>query len=145
MDRFLPMLLLRARESVMAAFRPILREHGLTEQQWRVLRALAEASPLDPTSLAARAALMPPSLSRILRDLEARELIERKPTAGGKRRYEVGVTKEGLALILAIAPHSAERYRRIGEAIGEDALDRLIALLERIEGLNLAESEEGPR
>ncbi len=37
----LPMALLRAREAVMRRFRPGLRDHGVTEQQWRVLRALA--------------------------------------------------------------------------------------------------------
>jgi len=36
----LPMALLRARESVMSHFRPILRDHDITEQQWRVIRAL---------------------------------------------------------------------------------------------------------
>ena len=35
------MLLLRAREAVMLRFRDMLRRQGLTEQQWRVLRALA--------------------------------------------------------------------------------------------------------
>src|SRR5208283_3623306 len=40
-SRSLPMSLLRAREAVMRHFRPSLRRHGLTEQQWRILRALA--------------------------------------------------------------------------------------------------------
>src|SRR6266849_5130597 len=40
-SRSLPMSLLRAREAVMRHFRPSLRDHGLTEQQWRILRALA--------------------------------------------------------------------------------------------------------
>ncbi len=39
-SRSLPMSLLRAREAVMRQFRPSLRNHGLTEQQWRILRAL---------------------------------------------------------------------------------------------------------
>lgn len=39
--RTLPMALLRLRERVMAEFRPIMSEHGVTEQQWRVLRVLA--------------------------------------------------------------------------------------------------------
>ncbi|MCP4224610.1 MAG: homoprotocatechuate degradation operon regulator HpaR, partial [Actinomycetia bacterium] len=39
----LPMALLQARESAMRLFRPLLAEHDLTEQQWRVLRALAGA------------------------------------------------------------------------------------------------------
>jgi len=34
------MELLKAREAAMERFRPMLREHGLTEQQWRVIRAL---------------------------------------------------------------------------------------------------------
>ena len=41
--RNLPLLLLQARERVIAQFRPILKAHGLTEQQWRVLRALVDA------------------------------------------------------------------------------------------------------
>jgi hypothetical protein len=36
--RALPIALLRAREAVMVRFRPILRYHGVTEQQWRVMR-----------------------------------------------------------------------------------------------------------
>ena len=36
----LPMELLKAREAAMARFRPMLRGHGLTEQQWRCLRVL---------------------------------------------------------------------------------------------------------
>jgi DNA-binding MarR family transcriptional regulator len=45
-SRSLPMSLLRAREAVMRQFRPSLREHGLTEQQWRILRALAAKTDL---------------------------------------------------------------------------------------------------
>ena len=37
-DQSLPMMLMRAREGVMRRFRPHLRGHGLTDQQWRILR-----------------------------------------------------------------------------------------------------------
>ncbi|MFN8954252.1 MAG: homoprotocatechuate degradation operon regulator HpaR, partial [Burkholderiales bacterium] len=40
--RNLPRLLLEAREAVMFHTRPSLREHGLSDQQWRVLRVLGE-------------------------------------------------------------------------------------------------------
>ncbi len=40
--RNLPRLLLEAREAVMLHTRPSLREHGLSDQQWRVLRVLGE-------------------------------------------------------------------------------------------------------
>src|SRR5258706_4950270 len=77
-SRSLPMSLLRAREAVMRHFRPSLRSHGLTEQQWRILRALASIDQVEVTELARIAYLLGPSLSRILRDLEARRLIERR-------------------------------------------------------------------
>ena len=72
------MSLLRAREAVMRQFRPSLRNHGLTEQQWRILRALTAVDNIEVTELARTAFLLGPSLSRILRDLEARHLIERR-------------------------------------------------------------------
>ena len=85
-SRSLPMSLLRAREAVMRQFRPSLREHGLTEQQWRILRALAAIEAAEVTELARTAFLLGPSLSRILRDLEARNLIERKTAKADQRR-----------------------------------------------------------
>src|ERR1700693_6354088 len=76
--RSLPMSLLRAREAVMRQFRPSLRSHGLTEQQWRILRALAAGDAIGAPDRGGLAFLLAPSLSRILRDLEASHLIERK-------------------------------------------------------------------
>ena len=48
-SRSLPMSLLRAREAVMRQFRPSLRRHDLTEQQWRILRALASIDAIEVT------------------------------------------------------------------------------------------------
>src|SRR5579883_1276119 len=74
----LPMLLLRAREAVMRYFRPSLLEHGVTEQQWRVLRALSTADEMEVMILANATYLLPPSLSRILKDLQRRGLVKRR-------------------------------------------------------------------
>ena len=63
-SRSLPMSLLRAREAVMRHFRASLRQHGLTEQQWRILRALAAIDTIEVTELARAAFLLGPSLSR---------------------------------------------------------------------------------
>ncbi|MDA5180708.1 homoprotocatechuate degradation operon regulator HpaR, partial [Klebsiella pneumoniae] len=38
----LTIALLQAREAAMAYFRPIVKRHNLTEQQWRIVRILAE-------------------------------------------------------------------------------------------------------
>ena len=57
-SRSLPMSLLRAREAVMRQFRPSLRNHGLTEQQWRILRALTAVDAIEVTELARVAFLL---------------------------------------------------------------------------------------
>ncbi len=129
----LPMALLRARESVMRRFRPGLRDHGVTEQQWRILRALAGRPGLEITELASRTCLRPPSLSRILPDLEARGLVARRPVASDMRRALVMVTRGGLDLIAAHAPESEKIYRAIEERFGSERLRQLLELLGKLE------------
>ena len=75
-DRSLPMSLMRARESVMKEFVPHLREHDLTPQQWRVIRALEEQESPDMSELSERCFLLKPSLSRIVQTLEGKDLIK---------------------------------------------------------------------
>ncbi len=62
----LPMLLLRARESTMGFFRPILNQYGLSEQQWRAIRALYETPGISASDLADVSMILSPSLTRIL-------------------------------------------------------------------------------
>src|SRR3954462_9270916 len=77
-SRSLPMSLLRAREAVMRQFRPSLRNHGLTDQQWRILRALTGVDTIEGTELPSDPPEPGPSVSRILRALQTRERIERR-------------------------------------------------------------------
>src|SRR6185437_3370283 len=117
-SRSLPMSLLRAREAVMRQFRPSLRQHGLTEQQWRILRALAAIDAVEVTELARTAFLLGPSLSRILRDLEARHLIERKTAKEDQRRSVVSISEKGVKLMAAVAPTSEYIYAEITQRFG---------------------------
>ena len=64
--RNLALLLLRSREGVMAHFRAILNQHGLTEQQWRVLRALLDDSPLEPRQICERCQLLSASATGVV-------------------------------------------------------------------------------
>ena len=133
-SRSLPMSLLRAREAVMRHFRPSLRDHGLTEQQWRILRALTSIDAIEVTELAHVAFLLGPSLSRILRDLEARHLIERKVVKADQRRVIVSISARGLRLIEAVAPSSEAIYAAMTERYGARKLARLQEMLQALEG-----------
>ncbi|HEY8335192.1 MAG TPA: homoprotocatechuate degradation operon regulator HpaR [Tardiphaga sp.] len=133
-SRSLPMALLRAREAVMRHFRPSLRAHGLTEQQWRILRALSSHGEIEVTELAAVAYLLGPSLSRILRDLEARRLIKRRLVKSDLRRNIVAITASGVKLIEAVAPSSEAIYAEIARRFGARKLADLQAMLHLLEG-----------
>jgi homoprotocatechuate degradation regulator HpaR len=132
-SRSLPMSLLRAREAVMRQFRPSLREHGLTEQQWRILRALAAIDTIEVTELARTAFLLGPSLSRILRDLEARRLIERKAAKTDLRRGMVSISEKGFRLMERVAPTSEEIYAAITRRYGARRLAELQEMLGELE------------
>ena|SRR5882724_1969770 len=144
-SRSLPMSLLRAREAVMRQFRPSLRQHGLTEQQWRILRALAAIESVEVTELARVAFLLGPSLSRILRDLEARRLIERKTAKADLRRGLVSISDKGLKLMELVAPSSEAIYAAITRRYGARKLaelqDMLAALEQSLAGLAFADGE----
>jgi homoprotocatechuate degradation regulator HpaR len=145
-SRSLPMSLLRAREAVMRQFRPSLRNHGLTEQQWRILRALTTVESIEVTELARVAFLLGPSLSRILRDLEARQLIERRTAKADLRRAVVSITANGLKLIEAVAPTSEAIYAEITNRYGARKLAELqemLGVLERSLAAMEVTGEEG--
>src|ERR1700738_165339 len=143
-SRSLPMSLLRAREAVMRQFRPSLRNPGLTEQQWRILRALAAIDTIEVTELARVAFLLGPSLSRILRDLEARHLIERRTDKADLRRAVVSISDKGLKLMEVVAPSSEAIYAEITQRYGAPNLGELQAMLGALEaslaGLDMADA-----
>ena len=126
----LPMELLKAREAAMARFRPMLRDHGLTEQQWRVIRALAHYKKIDASELARRSFLLAPSLTRILQHLEGEKLIERTGDASDQRRSVLTLTTKGRRLFDEVAPDSAALYEDIESAFGRERMSLLYELLE---------------
>lgn len=126
----LPMALLQARESAMRLFRPMLADHDLTEQQWRVLRALtANGDPVDAGRLAEQTFLLAPSLSRILANLEDRGLIDRNVDETDQRRALLSLSARGAEQVAAIAPESERLYGQIEAAFGGR---RLIELLDEL-------------
>ena len=127
------MALLRTREAVMCLFRPGLRSRGVTEQQWRILRALAHAGPMEVTELAEATFLLGPSLSRILPDMEKRQLVSRKQLDSDLRRSAVSLEPKGLRLISTHAPDSERIYAQIAERFGVERVTQLFALLQELQ------------
>ena len=127
--RALPIALLRAREAVMARFRPILQARDVTEQQWRVIRVLAEESPLDASEVAERACVLAPSLTRIIKALEERALISRARDAGDGRRICLAIAPAGMALIRDVTPDIQAVYAELEDGYGRDRIEHLLDIL----------------
>ena len=133
-SKSLPMALLNAREKIMEEFRPMLRKFGLTEQQWRVIRVLGEVSSIEVTELATRCRVLPPSLSRILQNLESRALISRRVSRVDQRRIAIRLSAKGRRLFKRVAPNSEVLYASITASLGPRKLQNLFALLEELGG-----------
>ncbi|CUH79483.1 homoprotocatechuate degradation operon regulator HpaR [Tropicibacter naphthalenivorans] len=131
--RTLPISLLRAREAVMDQFRPMLSAHDITEQQWRVLRVLQEAGVTDASHLAQRACILAPSLTRMLKALEARGLITTGRDPQDRRRWIIDLTEAGKTFIAGITPQSRKIYDQIEERYGAERLSRLLDELEALQ------------
>jgi homoprotocatechuate degradation regulator HpaR len=142
-SRSLPMQLLRAREAVMQRFRPMMHGHGVTEQQWRVIRALIENDQVDIGVLAARCCILPASLSRIADTLEAKKLVARRAHPADQRRVVVAITPAGRRLFQAVAPDSEAHYREIAALLGPERIEALYALLDEVIGRLAAPASDG--
>jgi len=134
-SRSLPMALLRTREAVMRHFRPSLRHFDLTEQQWRVLRALSSVEEIEVTRLAEATFLLAPSLSRILKDLEDRGVIRRRVSDTDQRFGLVSLSEIGHELIDRVGVHSESIYRELTRRVGEARLADLMNLLREVEAI----------
>jgi homoprotocatechuate degradation regulator HpaR len=130
--RALPMALLRAREAVMVRYRPMLAAHDINEQQWRVLRVLDEGGQMDAAEVAARAAILAPSLTRMIRAMTDRGLITRRKDRADGRRVLLALAPAGAALIARVSPEGQKISRSLAARYGEERLAELLALLEAL-------------
>jgi len=130
--RNLPLLLLRSREGVMSHFRAILNQHGLTEQQWRVLRALLDQSPLEPRQICERCQLLSASATGVLARMEELGLVRRERMAEDQRRVRVSITPKSRALARRMAPRIDAQYRELEQALGPELLDQVYATLDQL-------------
>ena len=132
--RNLPLLLLQAREALMQHRRPALRAHGLSDQQWRVLRVLREHAEdgLDTGQLAERAYILGPSLTGMLARMERDGLVTRQRSAADARRSLVRATRQGRALADKLSASIEAQYEDLAGHLGRARLTQLYGLLDEL-------------
>jgi homoprotocatechuate degradation regulator HpaR len=147
--RNLPRLLLQAREAVMTHTRPSLREHGLSDQQWRVLRVLGEhanskdgAEGVETGRVAREAFLLGPSLTGVLTRMERDGLIERSRCPQDARRTVVRATALGLSKVAKLSEAIEAHYAWMESELGKQKLAQLYQLLDAVIQLEMSPMDE---
>lgn len=121
--------LIQAREALMTHFRPILNDAGVTEQQWRIIRLVAENGTSDFQTLAEEACILRPSLTGILVRLEKNGYLVRLKPANDQRRVFIKLTDEGKRLYSEIGCQVDARYDEIESVMGKGKMNQLRSLL----------------
>jgi homoprotocatechuate degradation regulator HpaR len=136
LSRSLTMSLLKARESAMAYFRPLLNEAGLTEQQWRVIRVLQDHGEMEFRELSQMCCIQPPSLTGILTRLEREVLVRRKRSATDQRRLHISLTRKGVARFKALSEQIEANYRLLEKQLGRSRFRILMEVLAELSDLD---------
>jgi len=120
--------------------RPSLREHGLSDQQWRVLRVLGEHAhepkDIETGRVAREAYLLGPSLTGVLARMERDGLITRSRCAQDARRTVVRATALGLDKVQTLSHTVQDHYRWVEKRLGKQQLQQLYALLDALIALD---------
>mgnify|MGYP003384884573 FL=1 len=129
-DDSLPLKLLRARETALNHFRPLLKEISLTEQQWRIIRALNEYGALESKQLAECCCILSPSLTGIIKRLEQQNFIQRQKSQEDQRRVLLSLTDHAQKVFDDISPRFEERYSKMTEKFGQEKMQEFKDLLD---------------
>jgi DNA-binding MarR family transcriptional regulator len=128
--------LLRTTDSVRRALSEVVAPHGITLQQYNVLRILRGAGPdgLPTLDVAARMIETTPGITRLLDRLERKHLVRRKRCPNDHRRVLCSTSDEGLSVLAKLDGPMSEVARHILEPLGDAPIRKLIRLLDHARG-----------
>jgi DNA-binding MarR family transcriptional regulator len=106
---------------------------GLTIWEWRVIAVVGEGRPLTAQALCEATAMDKVTVSRAIRALDERGLVQRKPNPGDKRASDVTLTPQGGEVYAEIAPLALRYERALLEDFSETERAQLMALLAKLE------------
>ncbi|MGZ5433286.1 MAG: MarR family winged helix-turn-helix transcriptional regulator [Thermoanaerobaculia bacterium] len=125
--------LMRTSDLVRRAASLVIEPHGITIQQYNVLRILrgAGSEGLPTLEIAARMIEQTPGITRLMDRLEAKKLVRRERCPRDRRQVTCRISEEGLALLAALDGPVAESERVALSGLTPHQLRQLITLLDR--------------
>ena len=111
----------------------MLADTGLTEQQWRVLRVLSEFGSTDANTLADRASLLFPSLTRIAATLREKGFVTQERDKRDRRKLLIELTPDGQAIIETHSAAAAQIVEGFKAKLGDGNYELLLDLLAQLD------------
>lgn len=128
-DGYLPALLTQAAHQLIGSFADVVRSHGLSVLEWRVLATLADNDAMSVGLLARRAATKQPTLTRLLDRMAQQGHVERGEHGQDRRLTLVRVTPAGRVLACKLVEQAKAQQRVALQSFGPERLQQLEELL----------------
>ena len=131
-DDYLAALLAQASQLISAEFHEVVRAHGISVPEWRVLASLAGGEAISIGQLAEVAVTKQPTLTRQLDRMAAKGQVERLANDGDRRVTLVRITPAGARMVAKLIDLAREHERRVLEPFGLKRAETLKNTLRRI-------------
>src|SRR5690606_29161154 len=137
-DDYLPALLAQASELISAEFHQVVRKHGFSVTEWRVLASLAGGKPISIGKLAQVTVTKQPTVTRLLDRMEARGQAERLPHDSDRRVTLVRITRKGAKTVEHLMALAREHEMKVLEPFGLARAEALKTTLRQVIELHTA-------
>jgi DNA-binding MarR family transcriptional regulator len=130
--------LLRTAEAVKRSLAQVIEPHGITPQQYNVLRILRGAGPdgLPTLTIGERMIEQTPGVTRLVDRLERKGLVARTPCPKDRRRVFCRITDKGLGLLKELDEPVNRWDAQAVSVLASSDLGSLIDILDRIRAAN---------
>ena len=110
----------------------VLAKHGVDRSMYRIMTVLREQQPSNIGLLAERALMKRNTASRVIERMTERGLVTTTENAQDSRVTDVVLTPRGRDLLNTLTPIVGRQFQRAVEGIGEEGLEQLVTLLQKV-------------
>ena len=131
-DGYLPALLALASRLISGEFHEVVRQHGFSVSEWRVMASLADGDPISIGELAQVTVTKQPTVTRLLDRMESKGQVERLPHPSDRRITLVRITPQGSRTIERLIGLAREHESRVLAPFGLARAEELKKTLRQI-------------
>jgi DNA-binding MarR family transcriptional regulator len=126
--------LMRTTDLVRRRLTRIVEPHGITLQQYNVMRILRGAGEdgLPTLEIAARMIEQAPGITRLIDRLETKRLVERERSTGDRRCVYCRITQAGLRLLAGLDEAIASPAAHLASVLPQNQTRQLVQLLAQV-------------